>query len=119
MIVAIDDERNLRALARKFRGKIRTATSVAAGLELIRERQPRVVIVEPLPGDGEFAISAIPVIRDMAPGVTVIVYASLVNEFDSRRAWSAGANAYLGKEDTRHLGRIVSETLEPFASAAC
>lgn len=86
------------------------AGSVAAGLSLVAEQRPAVVLMDLALPDGD-GISATRRIRDHAPGTTVVMITIQDDEATRREALAAGARAFVSKA---RIGLELGPLLEGF-----
>jgi DNA-binding NtrC family response regulator len=114
-ILVIDDEHDITAVfERVLRGlghQVKTAASAERALDLLRERAPELILLDvKLPGmDGLTAVSAI---REICPGVPILVMTAHGTLETAVRATRVGATAYLTKPiDLDQLRGAVSRAL--------
>ena len=106
-VVVIDDEPDLRILlwlAMEADGRCQVvgdASDGAEGVALARRHQPDVVVVDQLMPNMD-GVTAVPLLREAAPGAKIIMLSALGTDNMRARATRAGADAYLEKAASFH-----------------
>lgn len=102
----VDDSDSFRDLLRLQLGSERTtvAASIAEGLELAREQQPSVILLDNwFARRAQTGIDAIPLFRRAAPGASIFILTADEDLVDVARAIHAGARGYVTKGSTDDL----------------
>ncbi|EXU77361.1 response regulator transcription factor [Erwinia mallotivora] len=119
-IVVIDDHPAIcfavkTLLAPLAQSEIRTATNGITALACIKQHQPELVILD-IMLDKMDGLQILQHIRQLTPGVQVIVYTSLPADIYAPRALRAGASAFFNKEaDIRQLIPLCQLVLQGYA----
>jgi two-component system nitrogen regulation response regulator NtrX len=99
-VLIIDDEANIRrmlgSLLRAEGYRVREAPDPRAGLTVIREDEPDVVLLD-LAMPGESGLDVLPEIRDQAPEMPVVMMSGQASLSDAVRATKLGAFHFLEK----------------------
>ena len=99
-ILVVDDEANLRrmivSVLRSEGYDVREADSAAAGLTAVREEEPDAMLMD-LVMPGGTGIDALPDLRNLAPGLPIVMMSGRASLSDAVRATKLGAYHFLEK----------------------
>lgn len=121
-ILAVDDDpltcRLLKLSLSRLGHEVLTTTSGVAGLELVRQARPSLVILDLVLFDAD-GLEMLQRIREIAPQTAVVIFTAWGTELIARQATSLGASACLQKGRVPGLLRAtVCRILEAQAGAA-
>lgn len=108
-----DDEDSCQALAEVLRYSaynVTTATTVAEGLCLARERRFDLVILDNWFKESS-GVALCRLIREFDREVPIVFYSAAAYETDVRAGLEAGAQAYVVKPDFEEFNRTITEIL--------
>jgi DNA-binding response OmpR family regulator len=121
-ILAVDDEpltcRLLEISLSRLGHEVLTTTSGLAGIELVQQVRPSLVILDLVLPDTD-GLEMLQRIREIAPQTAVVIFTAWGSELIERKASSLGARAFLQKGRVPGLLRsTVSQILETQAVVA-
>lgn len=108
MFLVADDNRIFaRSLRRILGEECRTASTPDEAIELVAQRQPRVVVMDVRFSGCVDGIESIPLIRLLSPLTQVVVCTGYYSEADAARALRYGAYTYIEKIYTEELLAVI------------
>jgi CheY-like chemotaxis protein len=121
-ILAVDDEpltcRLLKLSLERLGHEVLTTTSGVAGLELVQQARPALVILDLILPDAD-GLELLQQIREIAPQTAVIIFTAWGSDLIGRKALSLGVSAFIEKGRVPGLLRsTVSRILEAQAVTA-
>ena len=115
-ILAVDDEplicKLLEISLSRLGHEVLTTTSGVAGLELVQQARPSLVVLDLILPDAD-GLDMLQQIREIAPQTAVVIFTAWGSELSERKASSLGASAFIEKGRVPGLLRsTVSQILE-------
>ena len=113
VLIVDDDAFAARALARGLGNVAVVAYDLDAGLRLVAERRPAVLLLDRLfEGEARTGTDLIDTVRRLSPRTCVLIVTAHVEAADQERAMRAGACGYFDKRDVGALREAVLALLE-------
>ena len=121
-ILAVDDElltcKLLEISLSRLGHEVLTSTSGVAGLELVQQAHPSLVILDLILPDAD-GLEMLQQIREIAPQTAVVIFTAWGSELIERKASNLGARAFIEKGRVPGLLRsTVSKILEAQAGVS-
>ncbi len=117
-ILVVDDEREacsiLQEFFRRFGYQVITATEGGTALNLVRQEQPQLVLLD-IKMSGMSGIEVLKLLREEQPACRVVIVTAVKDDAVWNEAKQYGANGYLTKPfNLEELSALVKEQLEAF-----